>query len=98
MRTIKDLINPEKKVYVFLRTKAIRYRFMSDAEREEITYGDGIKATDRPVEDIMALQPDGTICFLGWAGRMCYHHSKNTAIRIDYEKYVDDEMSYIIKE
>ena len=98
MRTIKNLINKEKKVYIFLRTKAIRYRFMSDAEREGITYGDGIKATDRIVEDIMALQPDGTICFLGWVGRLCYHHSKNTAIRIDYERYIDDDQVYIIKE
>lgn len=31
MRTIKELINNEKKVYILLRNKAIQYRFMSDA-------------------------------------------------------------------
>ena len=46
MRTIKQLINPEKKVYIRLRGKAIRYRFMSDAEREGITYGDKVKPTE----------------------------------------------------
>lgn len=96
MRTIKELINQEKKVYILLRTKAVQYRFMSDADREGITFGDGTKTTDREVDDIMALRPDGTICFLGWAGHMCYHHSKKAAIRIDYEKYIDGSADYII--
>ena len=29
MRTIKKLINTEKKVYILLKNKAIQYRFMS---------------------------------------------------------------------
>ena len=63
---------------------------------EGITFGDGKKATDRMAEDIMALKADGTICFLGWAGHMCYHQSRNAAIRIDYEKYIDGADDYII--
>ena len=96
MRKIKDLINPNQKVYILLKNNAIRYRFMSDAELEGITYGDGAKPTERPVDDIMSLQPDGTICFLGWAGRMCYHHSSNAVVRIDYEKYISAATDYII--
>lgn len=34
MRTIRELIKEEKKVYIFLRNKAVAYRFVSDAERE----------------------------------------------------------------
>ena len=98
MRTIKELINNEKKVYILLRNKAIQYRFMSDAERECITYGDNVKPTERQVDDIMALKSDGTICFLGWAGRMSYHHSKNTSIRIDYEKYIDGSDDYLVSD
>ncbi len=96
MRTIKELISNEKKVYILLRSKAIQYRFMSDAEREGITYSDKVKPTERSVDDIMALQPDGTICFLGWAGRMCYHNNKINILRIDYEKYIDGQDDYII--
>ena len=96
MRTIRNLINQEKKVYILLRTKAMQYRFMSDADREGITFGDGKKATDRVVEDIMALKADGTICFLGWAGHMCYYQGRNAAIRMDYEKYIDGADDYII--
>ena len=36
MRTIRNLINQEKKVYILLRTRAIQYRFMSDADRVSI--------------------------------------------------------------
>ena len=96
MRTIKKLINTEKKVYILLKNKAIQYRFMSDAEREGITYGDNVKPTERKVDDIMALQPNGTICFLGWAGRMCYHYNKENVLRIDYERYIDGAENYII--
>lgn len=96
MRRIRELINNEKKVYIYLRNRATEYRFMSDAEREGITYGDGVKPTERPVDDIMALHDDGTICFLGWAGRMAYHYSKDTVKRIDYEKYISGETEYQI--
>ena len=96
MRTIRQLINSDKKVYIFLKNKAIQSRFMSDAEGEGITFGDNVKPTERHADDIMALNDTGTICFLGWAGRMCYHYGGNTAIRIDYEKYIDDADDYVI--
>ena len=96
MRTIRQLINSEKKVYIFLRKKAIQSRFMWDAEHEGSTFGDKVKPTERKADDIMALNADGTICFLGWAGRMCYHYGGDTAIRIDYEKYIDGAQNYII--
>lgn len=96
MRTIKELLKNEKKVYIYLRNRTTEYRFMSDAEHEGITYGDGVKPTERPVDDIMALHDDGTICFLGWAGRMAYHYSKDAVKRIDYEKYINGDAEYLI--
>ena len=96
MRTIRQLINSDKKVYIFLKNKAIQSRFMSDAEGEGITFGDKVKPTKRQADDIMALNADEMICFLGWAGRMCYHYGGNTAIRIDYEKYIDDADDYVV--
>ena len=40
MRTIRELVNQEKNVYIILRTKEMQFRFMSDAAREGITYED----------------------------------------------------------
>lgn len=99
MRTIKNLIQQKKKVYIILKDKAIQYRFMSDAAREGITYSNKVEATEIPVEDVMALHANGTIYFLGWAGRVCYHYARQNNIkRVDYEKYINgDEDFYITK-
>lgn len=97
MRTIRELISKEEKVFIVLRSKPIRFRFMANAAMEDITFGDGVPATDREVDDIMALQPNGTICFLGWAGHMCYRHSEGSVLRIDYEKYIGGAEDYIIQ-
>ena len=55
MRTIKHLIENNKKVYVLLNGRAIGYRFLSDAEREGFRFGDGVKPSEREPGDIMAL-------------------------------------------
>lgn len=96
MRTIRELVNQEKKVYIYLRTTELQERFMRDAEREGIAFGDGMKPTERKADEIMALQADGAICFLGFAGRMSYHYGKDKVIRIDYDKYIVGTEDYII--
>ncbi len=96
MRTIKQLISKEQKVYILLKNKAIQFRFMSDAEYEGITFSDDAKPTERRMDDIMALQADGTICYLGWAGRMCYHNRKHNIMRVDYEKYISGKDDYLV--
>lgn len=86
MRKIKDLINNEKKVYVLLKNEEIAKRFMSDAESEGITFSDGAKPTNKAIDDIIALLPNGTICYVGFIGRMCRH--SNQCICVDYEEYI----------
>lgn len=67
-----------------------------DADNEGITFDDGKKVAERAVDDIMALLPGGTICFLGFVGRMCYGSGSADAVRIDYEKYANGEENYLI--
>ncbi len=96
MRTIKQLIQKDKKVYLYLRNEAVRLRFSYESDKEGITFDDGEKVTERAVDDVMALLPGGTICFLGFVGRICYGSGSADAIRIDYEKYANGEENYII--
>lgn len=96
MRKIKDLIGTSEKVYISLKTPAIRDRFMSDAQREGITFGDGAQPAKRPAEDIMRLLPDGAICFVGFAGRTALRLCCSDAAVIDYEKYVSGSPNYIV--
>ena len=86
MKKIKDLINKEKNVYIFLENEEIAKRFMSDAEAEGITFSDGSKPTKKEPNDIIALLPNGTICYVGFVGRMCRH--SNQCICFDYEEYI----------
>ena len=86
MRKIKDLINNEKHVYIILKNEAVAKRFVEDAEAEGITFSDGSKPSDKPLDDIISLLPDGTICYAGFVGRMC-RHSKQ-CLCIDYEEYI----------
>ena len=96
MRTIRNLLKSEKKTYIYLNSKAIRYRFMSDAELEGITYADGVLPTEREADDIMCLCPDGTICYVGFVYRM-YNKARKDLMRVDYQKYIKNEIKYEIK-
>ena len=98
MRTIKQLIRRDRKVYIYLRNEAVRQRFSHDADNEGITFEDKVKATERPVDDVMALLPGGKICFLGFVGHMLFGSSSPEAIRIDYEKYINGDECYTIRE
>ena len=44
----------------------------------------------------MAVKVDGTICLVGFVGRMCFQSNADNAVRIDYEKYIDGKDDYII--
>lgn len=91
MPKIRDLISPDKKVYIILNHEEIRKRFMADAEKEGIAFSDGVLPTQRKAEDVMALQKNGTICYLGWAGRICFKSMQENVLRIDYEEYIKPE-------
>lgn len=96
MRTIKQFINSENKVYFFMRNSDVCKQFYQNAEAEGITFG-GAKPTKKGTTDIIALLEDGEICYVGWAGRMCYHNCTEGVLRIDYEKYLTDKFDYIIR-
>ena len=86
MQKIKDLINKEKHVYIILKNEDVAKKFMADAEAEGITFSDGTKPTEKTPDDIIALLPNGTICYVGFIGRMCCH--SNQRICVDYREYI----------
>ena len=96
MRTIKNLINENKKVYIFLKDEETRVLFSLDCEKEGITFSDKVPASKRKLQDVMALLPDSTICYIGFAGRMCYKNGGEGAIRIDYKDYKSENENYIV--
>ena len=87
MQKIKALINKEKHVYIILKNRKIAKQFFVDAQAEGVTFSDGAMPTTKATDDMVALLPDGTICYVGWAGRS--HRNTQNCICIDYEKYLE---------
>ena len=96
MRTIKQFISKTNKVYFYFKDIGTCETFYTKAEAEGITFG-GTNPTEKEPTDLVALLPNGEICYVGWAGRMCYHNCKEGVVRIDYEKFISNASDYIIR-
>ena len=88
MRTIKDLLNQERRVYVFLRDSETAERFIRMAEGEGFTYADGAKLSSRKTSDIYALNADLTVNTVGFAGHMAFYAKSGRIARVDFAEYV----------
>ena len=95
MRTIEELRNNiEGKIYIRLNNEEIGKRFLEDAEKEGYKFG-SIKPTDNHWSDIVAVETDKQLSYVGAMGRIGIQ-CQNGAY-IDYEKYTHGENDYIIK-
>lgn len=102
MRTIKNLVeqNNDKKVYVYLANDEIGNKFMQQAESEGIAFNDGVKPTERNYAEIMAVNNDFTINFVGSVGRMAFGSGTESIgdkklLRVDFEKYIKGEKDFL---
>ena len=98
MRTIKNLSKLNGRVYVYLANAEIGHRFLQQAEAEGFTFTDGVKPTEHGYEEIMAINHDGTLNFVGTNGRIAYgsgvrHVGDKQLIRIDFEKYLSGKLN-----
>ena len=86
---LKSLLNSRKgRIYVYLATKDIAEQFMRDAESEGFTFGDSVKPTEREPSDIMAINRDMTINYVGFVGHLAYQIASKIGdeplVKIDY--------------
>lgn len=100
MRTIKNLVSENNcKVYVYLANDEIGNEFMRQAENEGFTFADGTKPTDRCYAEIMAVNNDCTINFVGDVGRMAFvsgaeNVGNQKLLRVDFDKYASGDPDY----
>lgn len=101
-RKLTNLLGSGDKLYIFLSDETTQNEFMNDAENEGFHFSDGTKPTDRKANTIMEIFDDKTICFIGFAGCMAYHHATRNGdkfiVRIDYRRYKDGEANYFCDE
>ena len=90
MKTIKSLINPDKKVYVKMNSADDCKRFFYLAEKGGFLFGDGIKPTAKHHSDLIAVLPDKTLCYAGTYGRIAAQSGAENIIAYDCEKLLAD--------
>lgn len=93
-KTIRELADLNGRVYVFLADEATGRQFLEQAEQEGFTFGDGVKPTQRHWSDLMAVNHDGTINYVGTNGRIAWSSGAKTVggetlIRVDYRRYLE---------
>ena len=101
-RTIKNISEMEGRAYVYLANDEIGNKFMQMAEDEGFTFGDGVKPTERQYAEVMAVNHNATINYVGANGRMAFGSGAKTIgdevlIRIDFEKYIDGNSDFYLK-
>lgn len=101
-RTLKELVENDDKVYVYLANSEIGNQFMQQAESEGFIFTDGTNPTGRRCAEIMAVNSDITINFVGINGRIAFGSGvekvgNQRLIRVDYGKYVNGESDYFYK-
>ncbi len=89
-KKITELLNPEYRVYVRFADDARCEAFLREAESEGFTFPDGAKPTSRHVADVIAVNPDRTINYVGTNGRIAYGSGAETVggkklIRVEWE-------------
>lgn len=87
--SIQNLIELKGRVYVYLATEEIKEEFLRDAIAEGFTHGDGIPLTERPLSNIMAVNPNHTLNYVGSIGRMAFGSGAKTVnnqqlIRVEF--------------
>ncbi len=93
MPKIRDLLSTNKgRIYVYLATTSIGKQFLQDAENEGFTFCDGIKPTARTPANIMAVNRDNTINYVGTVGRIAFQAANKIGndplVKIDYRDVI----------
>lgn len=93
MSRIKFLLSTYTgKIYVYLANEDVGKQFLLDAENEGFTFCDGIKPTARTPANIMAVNRDNTINYIGTVGRIAFQAANKIGndplVKIDYRDVI----------
>ncbi len=96
MSKIKSLLKEYSgsRIYVYLADQETGKKFLQDAEAEGFTFGDGVKPTRRSTSDILALNDDMTINYVGFVGHMAYRYAdkigERPLVKIEYRELLKE--------
>ncbi|QCT06874.1 hypothetical protein [Ruminococcus bovis] len=91
--TIKQLSQMNGRVYVYFKTADLCQQFLNQAEQEGFAFQDGVKPTERHISDVIAVNKDYTINYVGTVGHIAFGSNvqkigNESLIRIDYADFI----------
>ena len=102
MRTIGNLLALDGRVFVYLPSTSLVNLFLKNAEEEGFTFGEDRKPTESPHADIIALNMDWTLNYVGYVGHLAFGNADTVGgkklIRMHYGKYLAGRDDYIMKQ
>lgn len=80
------------KIYVYLDSEDICRRFFQDAESEGFVFGDGTKPTQKHTSNLIAINSDLTLSYVGHIGRIAYQSASTVGgqplHRVNYRDFL----------
>lgn len=88
---LKDLLSSHSgRIYIYLANNDICRQFLQDAENEGFTFGDGTKPTLKHSSDIIVLNADLTLNYVGFVGHAAFQSANEVGnqplFKIDYRE------------
>ena len=99
-RTVSDLAKTDGRVYVYLADDGIGSRFLRMAEDEGFAFPDGAGPTERQYAEVMAVNRDRTLNYVGMNGRIAFFAGAKKVggeklVRVDFKKYDGGDADYL---
>lgn len=99
MKTIRELIEKEKRVWFYLDSEETSAAFMKQAEQEGFSFGDGVPPTQKTGPHyLVGAHDDMLLGFLSvtiWCmSFMTKEKTNGVPLRVDYRKYRSGEADY----
>lgn len=90
---LRDLLSAYGgRIYVYLDNSDIAKQFFRDAENEGFIFTDGTKPTQKHTSNIIAVNKDATISYVGFVGRVAFQAANRIGnqplVKIDYREFL----------
>ena len=100
MRTIHEITSKGNYVYIQMKTEELGRKFLELANKEGYGFGDGKPLSEKEPADLIAIQPDGILSYVGFIGHVAFGSGARKLgdldnLRVDFEKYLRGDEDYI---
>ncbi len=96
-RTLTNLLNKDKRVWLYFRNEEIWKIFCQQAEKEGFVWADDRNMSQVEYNDIVAINDNMTFNYVGFVGHMAFNTEDTNHYKIDFAKYVNGDEDYLLK-